>query len=135
MSYADIRSKKVTASHLIKPGDRKLSTDEVENRILTVSGVDIIPTKGNNECGVITFTEIKDAFYFAGKVLTEMCREFLNDEDAFEELNAGKVRIRIYRTKSKNGNTYVAFEYVTDTAESTDGFVAADVNDLPFKTE
>lgn len=35
MSYADIRSKKVTASHLKKPGDRKLSTDEVENRILT----------------------------------------------------------------------------------------------------
>ena len=135
MSYADIRSKKVTASHLIKPGDRKLSTDEVENRILTVSGVDIIPTKGNSECGLVTFKEITNAFYFCGKVLTEMCREFLNDEDAFEELNAGKVRIRIYRTKSKNGNTYVAFEYVTDTAESTDGFVAADVNDLPFKTE
>ena len=37
MSYADIRAKKGTASPLIKPGDKKLTTDDVENKILTVT--------------------------------------------------------------------------------------------------
>ena len=135
MSYEDIRAKKGTASPLIKPGDHKLVTDDVENKILTVTGVDLIPTKGNGECGLITFKEITNAFYFCGKVLTDMCKDFLNDEEALSDLKAGKVRIRIYRTKSKTGNTYVAFEYVTDSAESTEGFVDAGVSDLPFKTE
>ncbi|MBO4864167.1 MAG: hypothetical protein J5517_07365 [Eubacterium sp.] len=135
MSYADIRAKKGTASPLIKPGDKKLTTDDVENKILTVTGVDLISTKGNGECGLITFKEIPNAFYFCGKFLTDMCRDFLNDEEALSDLNAGKVRIRIYRTKSKTGNTYVTFEYVTEEAEQNYGFVDADVDDLPFKTE
>ena len=64
-----------------------------------------------------------------------MCKDFLNDEEALNDLKADKVRIRIYRTKSKTGNTYVAFEYVTEETEQTYGFVDADTDDLPFKTE
>ena len=113
MSYEEIKAKKKTASPLMSNGKTQIHTADIENRILTVSGVDSMVTR-NGKCGVITFREFPDNFYFAGKVLTEMCEDFLADEDAMAEIENGKVKIRISRAKSRNGNDYVTFDYVAE---------------------
>jgi len=114
MSYADIRSKKKSASALISDGMRQLRTSDVENKILTVTDVDTIMAR-NGRCGVMLFREFPGCFYFTGKVLTEMCDEFLADEAAYAELRSGKVQIIISKARSaSSGNEYITFEYVTN---------------------
>ena len=114
MSYADIRSRKKSASELMNDGKRQLHTADVVDRVLTVIDVDAIMTR-NGRCGVISFKEFPDSFYFTGKVLTEMCDEFMADKDAYADLKAGNVQIIISKAKSSsNGNDYITFEYVTD---------------------
>lgn len=113
MSYADIRARKKTASPLMGDGKTQLHTSEIENMILTVTDVDAVLTR-NGRCGVMLFREFPGRFYFAGKVLTEMCDDFMADEEAMADLKAGKVQIRIVRAKSKNGNDYVTYEFVTE---------------------
>ncbi len=114
MSYADIRSKKKSASALITEGMRQLHTSDVEGKVLTVTAVDTIMAR-NGRCGVMLFKEFPECFYFAGKVLTEMCDEFLADEDALAELKSGKVQIVISKARSaSSGNEYITFEYVTN---------------------
>ena len=114
MSYADIRSKKKTASALISEGMRQLHTSDVEGRILTVTDVDTIMAR-NGRCGVMLFKEFPGCFYFAGRILTEMCDEFLADEEAYTELKSGKVQIVISKARSaSSGNEYITFEYVKE---------------------
>ena len=62
----------------------------------------------------MAFREYPGNFYFAGKVLTEMCDSFLEDEEAMASLEEGKVKIRIFKAKAKNGNDYVTFDYVAE---------------------
>jgi hypothetical protein len=132
MSYADIRSKKRTASKLIGDGMKQLHTDELIGRILTVTDVEAMNAR-NGRCGVMIFAEYPDCFYFAGKVLTEMCDQFLEDESAMDEMHAGKVQIVINKKRSDTtGREYVTFDYVGDEPESADGFVNADEADMPF---
>ena len=114
MSYADIRSKKKSASALIAEGMRQLHTSDVENKILTVMDVDTIMAR-NGRCGVMLFKEFPGCFYFTGKILTEMCDDFLADEDAYKELKSGNVQIVISRARSSSsGNEYITFDYVAD---------------------
>lgn len=114
MSYADIKAKKKTVSALISDGMRQLHTSDVENKILTVTDMDAIMAR-NGRCGVMLFKEFPGCFYFAGKVLTEMCDEFLADEEAISELKSGKVQICIKKARSaSSGNEYITFDYVTD---------------------
>ena len=70
MSYADIRSKKKTSSKLISDGMNQIHTDEIVGQILTVLDVDVMNAR-NGRCGVMSFAEYPNGFYFAGKVLTE----------------------------------------------------------------
>lgn len=120
MSYADIRSMKKSSSRLISDGMKQLHTDEILGQVLTVTDVDVMNGR-NGECGVITFAEYPESFYFTGKVLREMCEQFLADDAAMEEMHAGKVRITISRKKSEtSGRDYITFEYVTDETEAAD---------------
>lgn len=113
MSYADIRSKRKAASPLMD-NRTSVSTDQIEGQILTVMDVDVISAR-NGRCGILIFKELPANFYFGGKVLTEMCEDFLADESAHAEMQAGKVRIIIKRARSaSSGNEYITFEYVAD---------------------
>lgn len=62
MSYADIRSRKKSASELMNDGKRQLHTSDVVDQVLTVIDVDAIMTR-NGRCGVIIFKEFPDSFY------------------------------------------------------------------------
>ena len=132
MSYADIRSKKKSSSRLISDGMNQIHTDEIVGQILTVLDVDVMNAR-NGRCGVMSFAEYPNGFYFAGKVLTEMCDQFLEDESAMDEMHAGKVQIIINKKRSDTtGREYVTFDYVGGEPESADRFVNADESDLPF---
>ena len=110
MSYADIKSKR-RGSNLITDGMRQLHTDELLQQRLTVTDVDMTSTK-NGRCGIMLFEEYPNCFYFAGKVLQELCEDFLSDEEAMEELRMGNVHIVISTALSQTGRSYATFDYV-----------------------
>lgn len=111
MSYADIKNKRKSSS-LLNSEMTQLHTDEILNQNLTVTDIDVIETK-SGKCCVMLFEEYPDQFYFGGKVLTEMCEEFIADEDAMESLKSGEVVIKLNKAiSSSTGREYVTYDYV-----------------------
>ncbi|MDD5999026.1 MAG: hypothetical protein PUC55_04960 [Lachnospiraceae bacterium] len=112
MSLADIKNKR-RGSSIIADGMNKLSKEDVLNQTLTLSDVDVINTK-DGRCAVMLFVEHPNSFYFGGKVLTEMCDDFLEDEDALADLRAGNVKIKLSLATSNNGREYVKYDFVEE---------------------
>ena len=110
MSYADIKNKKRGTS-IIADGMKKLCKDDVLNKTLTLIDIDVIKTK-DGRCAVMIFSEIPNSFYFGGKVLTELCENFLEDEEALNDLHAGKVKIILSIVVSSGGREYVTYDFV-----------------------
>jgi hypothetical protein len=112
MSYADIRNKR-RGSSIITQGMTKLEKDEVLNQTLTLTDIDVINAR-DGRCAVMLFEEYPDRFYFGGKVLTEMCDEFLSDEDALADLRAGKVKLILSVATSNAGREYVTYDFIEE---------------------
>ncbi|MCI6203763.1 MAG: hypothetical protein MR663_07770 [Lachnospiraceae bacterium] len=112
MSYADIKNKR-RGSSIIADGMEKLSREDVLNQTLTLSNVDVINAK-DGRCAVLIFAEHPNSFYFGGKVLTEMCEDFLEDEDAMEDLRAGRVKLVLSLATSNSGREYVTYDFVEE---------------------
>ena len=110
MSLKDIKTSK-GGSKLIVDGMVQLETSELLGKTVTVINVDLIQTK-NGECGVMLFREFEDSFYFAGSVLTDLCKRLLEDPEAMDELKTDGLQIAIFTAKSKTGRTYTSFDFV-----------------------
>ena len=112
MSYTDIKNKR-RGSSIIANGREKLNKEDVLNQTLTLTNVDVINAK-DGRCAVMLFAEYPNSFYFGGKVLTEMCEEFLDDEDAMDDLKAGNVKLVLSLATSNNGREYVTYDFVEE---------------------
>lgn len=112
----------------IMAGKKKLETDEIINKELTIIGFDFAPkfdkdgtpivndlTGELDTFGVVTFKEHPDAYYCVGSVFTKVCRAWVSEfscaaeaSDALEE--SGGVRVRFSPSKTKKGNNLTAVE-------------------------
>lgn len=112
MSLADIKKKKGTSCALIQEGFKKIETSDLIGKEVTIINVDTINLK-TGMCGVIAFKEFPEAFYFAGKVLTDLCVDILADDEAYNEMIDTGVKIKIFESKSEStGRKYTTFNFV-----------------------
>lgn len=113
----------------IETGRKRVKTEEIADRELTIVGFDFIVSYEVTAAGrvpavdkhtgevkerlVILFKEMPDKFYWAGKILKDICRawaaEFGGDTiKTSEELEkSGGVRVSLYKDKTKDGNQIV----------------------------
>lgn len=113
MGMNDIRNKRKGNSGIIGDGFKKLSTDDVVGKTLTIMDVDYITTK-TGTCGVMIFKEFPESFYFTGTVLTNLVTDILADDDesTLNEVRTQGVQISIYKaTSEKTGRDYVTFDF------------------------
>ena len=122
-------AQKETALSRIMVGRKKLETEEIINKELTIVGFDFAPkfdeygkrivddsTGEQDEFGVVVFKEYPDAYYSVGTVFTKVCKawasEFGGDAiSASEELSKyGGVRVRFSPSRTKRGNNLTAVE-------------------------
>lgn len=111
----------------IMVGRQPLTTDEVVGRDLTVSGFGFAPKFDSNgsvivdddgvveEYGVVVFAEEPDKYYGVGKIFTNVCRLWAAEYDTVLEASealaqAGGVKVRFYRDKTKKGNNVTKAE-------------------------
>ena len=113
MSWTDVKNSRSRRSNLMGEGFKSLKTDEIKDQTLTLTGVDYINTK-NGPCGIMTFKEYPEAFYFCGEKLTQLVKDVMNDQDAMAQIAAGdKCQIIITKDHSeKTGRDYINYELI-----------------------
>lgn len=127
MDFRKVAQEKTLLSGIMV-GRRKLETDEVINKDLTIVGFDFAPkfdTNGDpvidtstgeaDTFGVVIFAEIPDAYYCVGTVFTKVCKawaaEFDSPEESSRELaESGGVKVRFRPSKTKRGNNLTSVE-------------------------
>lgn len=87
---------------------------------IKITGVGIITVDGE-DIAVFNFEEDPQSFFFGGKVLTDLAKDWLNDEELGEgnlvtlnenlEKEGGCV-LKLSRKKNKKGQTYTAYEVI-----------------------
>lgn len=85
---------------------------------INVTGVGIITVDGE-DIAVFNFEEDPNSFFFGGKVLTDLAKEWLADigggdlKKMNEELEKdGGCVLKLSRKKNKKGQTYTAYEVI-----------------------
>lgn len=87
---------------------------------IKITGVGIITVDGE-DIAVFNFEEAPDSFFFGGKVLTDLAKDWLNDEDLgsgnLVTLNEnlekeGGCVLRLFRKRNKKGQSYTAYEVI-----------------------
>lgn len=87
----------------------KGDTDELIDRVLTIRDYAFI-NGDDGEYVVFIVDEVKDKFYFGGKVLTTNMKEFTEDEH--NEIKENGLPTAFYSRKAKKGNReYTAVEF------------------------
>lgn len=111
----------------IMVGKKKLETDDILDKELTIIGFDFAPKfdqHGNpiaNETGevdtfgVVVFAEYPDNYYCVGAVFTKVCHAwaagFKSPQEASAALAAeGGVKVKFSASKTKKGNNLTAVE-------------------------
>ena len=85
---------------------------------INVTGVGIITVDGE-DIAVFNFEEDPNSFFFGGKVLTDLAKDWLADigggdlKEMNEELEKdGGCVLKLSRKKNKKGQTYTAYEVI-----------------------
>lgn len=85
---------------------------------IRITGVGII-TVDNEDVAVFNFEEEPKSFFFGGKVLTDMAKDWISDigdgdqAKTNEELKKdGGCVLKLSRKKNKKGQTYTAYEVI-----------------------
>ena len=109
-------AKEATSLSEIMKGKTKIDVDELYGEEITIIGFDFLTTtdertKETKEFAVCTYKEDPDAFFFAGTILTKICKRWMADfgfntpEECSEALEAdGGCVIVMSKGKTKNGN-------------------------------
>lgn len=110
----DIAKEQTTISELMVGRD-KLDTENVIERELSISAVDIVTDSKGNTYSVMVFKEEPSAFYCGGLVLTDIIKAWVcefGDLDAVNtSLQSEPVMIYLTEEKSKtSGMTYTKVE-------------------------
>ena len=116
--FAAIAKEATSLSEIMK-GKNKVDVDELYGEEITITGFDFLTMTDKSgeqkEFAVCTYAEDTEAFFFAGTVLTKICKAWVSDfgspEEASEELAAeGGVVIKMDKGKTKNGNKITTVE-------------------------
>lgn len=85
---------------------------------IKITGVGIITVDGE-DIAVFNFEEAPDSFFFGGKVLTDLAKDWLADigqgdpKTLNEELEKdGGCVLRLFRKRNKKGQSYTAYEVI-----------------------
>lgn len=113
MSLADIKNRaEKKGNHIdISEMEQLKTVDLIGIPILTMMNCELITTK-NGPTAIVIFKEYKNSFYFAGKALTGLCTDIINDQEAYDEMVKDGVKIQLYKEESKNGRDYVAYKFI-----------------------
>ncbi len=111
----------------VMEGRSKIPMKEIKERYpdgVTVTEFDFLttndPKKGQSTFPVLAFAEDPAGCFFGGEVLNRICRKWadLYDGDvtaASEALKqAGGVKIRLYSSETRSGNSFTAAEIIPD---------------------
>lgn len=110
--FAAIAKEATSLSEIMK-GKTKVDADELYGQEITITGFDFMTGTDNSgeqkDFAICTYAEDPDAFFFAGTVLTKICKawaaDFETPAEASEALQAdGGVAIVMNKGKTKNGN-------------------------------
>lgn len=116
--FAAIAKEATSLSEIMK-GKQKVDVDELYGEEITITGFDFLTMTDKSgeqkEFAVCTYEEDPKAFFFAGTVLTKICKAWVSDfgspEEASEALAAdGGVVIKMDKGKTKNGNKITTVE-------------------------
>lgn len=116
--FAAIAKEATSLSEIMK-GKNKVDVDELYGEEITITGFDFLTMTDKSgeqkEFAVCTYAEDPKAFFFAGTVLTKICKAWVSDfgspEEASEALDAdGGVVIKMDKGKTKNGNKITTVE-------------------------
>ena len=116
--FAAIAKEATSLSEIMK-GKNKVDVDELYDEEITITGFDFLTMTDKSgeqkEFAVCTYAEDPEAFFFAGTVLTKICKAWVSDfgsaEEASEALAAeGGVSIKMGKGKTKNGNKITTVE-------------------------
>lgn len=124
--FRDIAQKNTLLSGIMC-NRKKLETDDIINKDLTIIGFDFAPKfdqSGNpvvtdtgevDTFGVVVFQEYPDSYYCVGAVFTKVCHAWMEGFDSPEEASIalaeeGGVRVRFSPSKTKKGNNLTAVE-------------------------
>lgn len=111
----------------IMVGKKKLATEDILNKELTIVAFDFAPkftkeglpiiddeTGEVDTFGVVVFNEMPDCYYSVGTVFTKVCKAWAADttpEAASAELaESGGVRVRFTSSKTRQGKNLTAVE-------------------------
>lgn len=112
-------AKEATSLSEIMKGRTKKDVDELYGEEITIDGFDFITMTDNSgetkEFAVCTYAEEPECFFFAGSVLTKICKAWVTDGESLEEVNEalkseGGVAIKLGKGKTKNGNKLTTVE-------------------------
>lgn len=111
----------LSGSELMK--DRtKVDTDELYGEEITITGFDFLTSTDRSgetkDFAVCTYAEDPKAFFFAGTVLTKICKAWAADYDSAAEASEalaedGGVVIKMSKGKTKKGNTITNVDILT----------------------
>lgn len=112
-------AKEATSLSEIMKGRTKKDVDELYGEEITIDGFDFITMTDKSgeskEFAVCTYAEEPECFFFAGTVLTKICKRWEADSDSLEAANEdlkseGGVVIKMDKGKTKNGNKITTIE-------------------------
>ena len=112
-------AKEATSLSEIMKGRTKKDVDELYGEEITIDGFDFITMTDKSgeskEFAVCTYMEEPECFFFAGTVLTKICKRWEVDSDSLEAANEdlkaeGGVVIKMDKGKTKNGNKITTVE-------------------------
>ena len=119
--FAQIAKEATSLSEIMKDR-KKVDVDELYGENITITGFDLMTGTDKSgetkEFAVCTFAEDPQAFFFAGAVLTKICKAWLADgyescEACSEALaESGGVTIVMSKGKTKNGNKITNVEII-----------------------
>lgn len=119
MSKFKAIAKEHTEGSFVTVGREKVEMDEIIKVFpdgVTVTEFDFL-TGDNGDFAVCAFKEDEKAYFFAGKILTDMCKAWLDGyestKDASSDLTAeGGVKLRFKRSKTKANRDVTLVEVV-----------------------
>lgn len=116
MSLSSIAKQATNRTESIMTGKEKVEVSSIINVYpdgIHITSASIIKGK-DGDYAVINFAEDEKSFFFAGKVLTDIVKQWLEvtgtEEAMNKELTAEPVAVRLYDAKNKSGRTYTGVE-------------------------
>lgn len=106
-------AKEATSLSEIMKGKIKVDVEDLYGEEITINGFDFLTMTDKSgeskEFAVCTYAEDENAFFFAGTVLTKICKAWVAGSDDIDQANEalkeeGGVVIKMSKGKTKNGN-------------------------------